>query len=91
MSGRPLNKNGTSPRANQQVNALNKSQARRYKAVIVEKNKTRLQAKATEQKITDKHAARNNGDMPSPSHKNPLPQVDTRDGYLKLYGMPDNR
>lgn len=91
ISGRPLNKNGTSPRANQQVNALNKPQAGRYKAVIVEKNKTRLQAKATEQKITDKHAARNNGNMPSPIHKNPLPQVDTRDGYLKLYGTPDNR
>ncbi|MBO0492300.1 RHS repeat-associated core domain-containing protein [Pseudomonas sp. Marseille-Q1929] len=91
ISGRPLNKNGTSPRANQQVNALNKPQAGRYKAVIVEKNKTRLQAKATEQKITDKHAARNDGDMPSPIHKNPLPQVDTRDGYLKLYGTPDNR
>ncbi|AZE86617.1 Rhs-family protein [Pseudomonas orientalis] len=91
ISGRALNKNGTSPRANQQVNALNKPQAGRYKAVIVEKNKTRLQAKATEQKITDKHAARNNGNMPSPIHKNPLPQVDTRDGYLKLYGTPDNR
>ena len=91
ISGRPLNKNGTSPRANQQVNALNKPQAGRYKAVIVEKNKTRLQAKATEQKITDKHAARNNGNMPSPIHRNPLPQVDTRDGYLKLYGTPDNR
>jgi len=91
ISGRPLNKNGTSPRANQQVNALNKPQAGRYKAVIVEKNKTRLQAKATEQKITDKHAARNNGNMPSPIHRNPLPQVDTRDGYLRLYGTPDNR
>ncbi|MBN2976468.1 RHS repeat-associated core domain-containing protein, partial [Pseudomonas lactucae] len=91
ISGRPLNKNGTSPRANQQLNVLNQPQAGRYKAVIVEKNKTRLQAKATEQKITDKHAARNNGNMPSPIHKNPLPQVDTRDGYLKLYGTPDNR
>ncbi|MGY2398393.1 RHS repeat-associated core domain-containing protein [Pseudomonas sp. SDO5271_S396] len=90
ISGRPLNKNGTSPRANQQVNVLNIPQPGRYKAVIVEKNKTRIQAKTTEQKITDKHAARNNGNMPSPIHKKPLPQVDTRDGYLKLYGTPDN-
>lgn len=57
----------------------------------MEKNKTRVQAKATEQKITDKYGARNSGKSPSSIHKRPVTQVDTRDGYTKLYGTPDNR
>ncbi|WP_025130784.1 RHS repeat-associated core domain-containing protein [Pseudomonas sp. PH1b] len=91
ISGQPLNKNGSSPRANTQLAALNKPVPGRYKAVIVEKNKTRVQAKATEQKITDKYGARNSGKSPSSIHKRPVTQVDTRDGYTKLYGTPDNR
>lgn len=91
ISGQPLNKNGTSPRANTQLAELNKPTPGRYKAVIVEKNKSRVQAKATERKITDKYGARNRGKPPSPIHKRPVTQVDTRDGYTKLYGTPDNR
>lgn len=40
ISGRALNKNGTSPRANSQVNRLNKTNAKGhpFKAVVQEKN-----------------------------------------------------
>jgi len=38
LSGQKLNKNGTSPRANSQVNKMNRGQAGRYIAEIVDKN-----------------------------------------------------
>ncbi|OCG00746.1 hypothetical protein A9G12_02985 [Gilliamella sp. wkB112] len=91
ISGLPLNKNGTSPRANRQLNALNRGQSGRYKAVIVARNKSRIGAKTIEQQITDKHAARNNGSMPSSIHQRPKPQTSSREGYIDIYGVPDNR
>ncbi|MDR2145674.1 MAG: hypothetical protein LBE91_04350 [Tannerella sp.] len=93
ISGQTLNKNGSSPRANRQVNKLNASQSdpKRYKGVVIETNKTRVQAKATEQKITDKHGARNNGNQPSIFHKRPRAQSKTREEYIEIYGESDNR
>lgn len=61
ISGQPLNKNGTSPRANKQVNALNQNQPGRYRAVIVEKNQSRTQAKALEQQVNSSFIGRVGG------------------------------
>ena len=91
ISGQTLNKNGSSPRANRQVNKLNATQPNRYKPVVVEKNKSRKQALDSEQKITDKHGARNDGKQPSPIHVRPKAQASTREEYIDIYGESDNR
>jgi RHS repeat-associated protein len=91
INGRSLNRNGTSPRANQQVNQLNRTNPGRYDSVIVQQNVSRLDAKATEQRITDTYAARNGGDMPSTIHQRPLPQTTSREDFIREYGVPDNR
>jgi hypothetical protein len=76
---------------NRQVNKLNANQPNRYKAIVIEKNKTRIQAKAIEQKITDKHGARNNSSQPSNYHKRPQARAGTREEYIEIYGESDNR
>jgi hypothetical protein len=91
VSGRPLNVNGTSPRANLQISKLNAGQPGRYKAVIVEHGVSRTRALEIEQMITDKHAARNAGAMPSPIHRRPKPQVQSIADFESLYGVPHNR
>jgi len=91
ISGQPLLKSGASPRANRQLSALNKGQPGRYKAVIVEQNVSRPRALEIEQMITDKHAARNAGQMPSPIHRRPRPQVQSRQEFLDVHGVPHNR
>ena len=90
VSGQPLNKNGTSPRANPQVSTLNKNGMNTH-AVIIETDLTRTEALALEQKITNKHAARNGGAMPSPYHKRPGAQVNSVEEYISLYGESPNR
>ena len=47
---------------------MNVPQPGRYKAVVVESNVSRGRALEIEQMITDKHAARNAGAMPSYKH-----------------------
>ncbi|THJ31584.1 sugar-binding protein [Lampropedia aestuarii] len=91
ISGQKMNVNGTSPRANRQLAALNANSPGRYKAVIVENNVTRVDAKIVEQRITDTHAARNDGAMPSVIHQRPKPSVQSREEYIDVYGIPDNR
>lgn len=91
ISGQALNKNGTSPRANKQVNNLNKASPGRYEAVIVEQGLSRIDAKGIEQLITDRSAARNGGAMPTPIHQLPLPQATSRQQFQQIYGFPDNR
>ena len=90
ISGQPLLKSGASPRANRQLSVLNAAQPNRYSAVIVESGVSRSRALEIEQMITDKHAARNAGQMPSPIHRRPKPQVSSRNDFLNLYGYPDN-
>ena len=72
ISGQPLNKNGTSPRANQQVNKLNKEAgAEVWKADVVETNMPgRAAAKEWEQANTNRlYDAGNSMDL----HKRPTP------------------
>ncbi len=90
ISGQPLNKNGTSPRANPQVLDFNKNGMNTY-AVIVKKDMTRRQALDLEQKITDKHAARNGGEMPSEYHERPYPKVNSIEQYVMLYKESPNK
>ncbi len=90
VSGQTLNKNGTSPRANPQVSKLNKNGLNTH-AVIIETDLTRTEALALEQKITDKHAARNGGLMPSQYHKRPVARVSSIDEYISLYGESPNK
>jgi URI fold toxin 2 len=92
ISGRPLNRDGSSPRANQQVNAMNRANPGSAEAVIVERNAgSRQNAKDIEQLITDRHAVRNNGAMPSPYHRSPLPSVGTQQDFYNKYGFPHNQ
>ena len=73
ISGQKLNKNGDSPRANKQVNQLNKKAGReRYSAVVVKTDiPGRRAAKAYEQQRTNMHAQ--NGE-PLNLHKLPRPE-----------------
>jgi hypothetical protein len=89
ISGQSLNKNGSSPRANSQVSKLNQVQPGRYKAVVVENNSSRVQAKNLEQTITDKYAARNNFSLP-PGMQKPVPQVNSQVMFQQKYGFPHN-
>ncbi|MBU3075510.1 hypothetical protein [Clostridium estertheticum] len=41
--------------------------------------------------ITDKHAARNSGNISSEIHKRPLPQVENIKEFDELYGIPHNK
>ena len=90
VSGRPLNKNGSSNRANTQVNKFNKN-GEKTRAVVVEKGLSRREALDLEKQITAKHNARNNGEMPSVHHKRPVTGVNTREGYELKYGKKHNR
>ncbi|MCB2343292.1 RHS repeat-associated core domain-containing protein, partial [Clostridium estertheticum] len=92
ISGQQIQQNGTSPRSNPQVAALNiQNGTERYRATIIEQNLTREEALNLEQMITDKHAARNSGNMPSEIHKRPLPQVENIKEFDELYGIPHNK
>jgi len=92
ISGQRMNQNQTSPRANPQVNKHNKSNPNdTVDSHVVKQGASRTGAKSMEQKITDKHAARNNGAMPSTMHKRPTPKVKSREEYIERYGAPDNR
>jgi hypothetical protein len=73
ISGQELNKNGTSPRANEQVNDWNKAEGRdRYEAEITHtKIKGRRAAKVIEQEQTNRHH-RNGHTLRL--HKRPVPQ-----------------
>ena len=90
ISGQVLNKNGSSPRANPQVAELNR-QGVSARAIIIETGLTRIDALALEQKITDKHAARNGGQMPSPYHQRPNPTVSSIEEYIHQYGESPNK
>ncbi|WP_260865962.1 hypothetical protein [Paenibacillus xylanexedens] len=85
ISGQPLNTNGTSPRANIQVSTLNNEYGMDTRAVIIEKDLSRIDARTLEQKITDKHAARNGGNQPSEFHILPIPNVSSIEEYIKIY------
>jgi len=73
ISGQPLNANGTSPRANSQVNALNKAAGNnKWSANILEQNiPGRAAAKASEQAATNQLAREGNS---LSLHKLPKPQ-----------------
>lgn len=74
ISSKPLNQNGTSGRANSQVNKLNKKAgSQKYKAVIAEKNISRCAAAQGEQKVVDTYYGRH-GKMP-PGMEKPIPTV----------------
>ncbi len=90
VSGQKLNKNGTSPRANRQKSAFEKK-GMNVHVEIIETDLSRIQALDLEQKITDKHAARNNGLMPSIYYKRPRPQVESIQQYVELYGESPNQ
>lgn len=64
---------------------------RRANAVVVESGLTRKQALELEQRITDKHASRNNGKMPSNYHKRPLPKAKSIKQYVDRYGESPNK
>jgi RHS repeat-associated protein len=57
ISGRPLNQNGTSNRANVQVNRLNQTSPNRYRAVVLHRNVPgRAAALSIEQGLVDSYA-----------------------------------
>jgi len=87
ISGQPLNSNGTSPRANPQVSTLNNEYGMDTRAVLIEKDLSRIDAKTLEQKITDKHAARNGGNQPSEFHVLPTPNVSSIEEYIRFYNQ----
>ena len=91
ISGQPLNVNGTSPRANPQVSTFNNEYGMDTHAVIIDKDLSRVDAKALEQKITDKHAARNGGNQPSEFHVLPIPNVSSIEDYINFYNESPNR
>ena len=91
VSGQPLNQNGTSPRANPQMNDFNNNHGMDTHAVIVETDLSRREALALEQKITDKHAARNGGSMPSEYHQRPGARTTSIEDYISLYGESPNQ
>jgi RHS repeat-associated protein len=77
ISSKPLNQNGTSGRANQQVNELDRQAGTdRYKAVVVEKGISRCQAARGEQDVFDKYDEHNKttdaAAMP-PGMRRPIP------------------
>jgi URI fold toxin 2 len=75
ISSVDLNQNGSSARANLQVNKLNKAAGyAKYKAVVAEVSGTRIQVLSGEQGVVNRHAARNNGAMPQ-GMKLPRPSV----------------
>ena len=90
ISGQALNKDGSSPRANPQVAVFNRQGVSAH-AIVIETGLTRRDALALEQKITDKHAARNGGQMPSPYHKRPKPTVSSIEEYVQRYGESPNK
>ncbi|MEW6349327.1 MAG: hypothetical protein AB1646_09715 [Thermodesulfobacteriota bacterium] len=73
ISSGKLNENGTSRRGNTQVNELNKRAGYdRYKAVVVERNATRVQVLESERKVVDVYYRRRR-EMP-PGMKLPEPR-----------------
>lgn len=89
VSGQPLNADGSSPRANPQVSGFNDSGMNTH-AIIIETNLSRVNALALEQKITDKYAARNGGNMPSSYHRRPIPKVHSIEQYVTIYNESPN-
>ncbi len=75
---------------NPQVSQFNKNGENTH-AIIIETGLSRREALALEQKITDKHGARHDGNQPSIHHQRPTVKTRNIEEYVKKYGESPNR
>jgi RHS repeat-associated protein len=63
----------------------------KHKGVIIEQGMTPEQARALEQKLTDKVEVRRPGTFPNKFHQRPTPKVETKEQFKEKYGHEHNR
>lgn len=87
MSSGPIPK-----RMNQSVKLADKRSGvpGQHKGVILDKEITPEQARALEQKLTDKVEARRPGTYPNKFHQVPKPKVETKEQFKQKYGHEHN-